>query len=207
VGAPIGRRSATYLQVKRAGDVVMALAGIVMLSPLWFVVAIAIRVTSPGPVFFRQRRAGQYGVPFVILKFRTMLEDAEDRLGNVLPLNKQADHSLIRIANDPRVTRIGRWLRALSLDETPQLLNILRGEMSIVGPRPISRDINDSRGMARLLAKPGLTGMWQVNGRKDTDCEQMLQLDMQYLEQRSLMLDAGILLKTVPVVLCGRGAR
>jgi lipopolysaccharide/colanic/teichoic acid biosynthesis glycosyltransferase len=200
-------RLRTYLVVKRIADVILASAGIVALMPIWLAIALAIRLDSPGRVLFRQKRTGQHGVPFWIWKFRTMRLDAEARLDTVLPLNPEPGHSLIRIPNDPRVTRVGRWLRTYSLDETPQLINILRGEMSMVGPRPISREIADARGLQRLAARPGLTGSWQVSGRKDTDCETMLTLDMEYLECRSLWLDVLILLRTVPVVVGSRGAR
>ena len=202
---PLGRR--LYLCVKRVGDVVLSVAGILVLLPLWLPIALAIRLTSPGPIIFRQKRTGQYGVPFLIWKFRTMRADAENVLEDVLPPNQPPDRGLIQIRNDPRVTRIGKLLRAYSLDETPQLINILVGEMSFVGPRPISRNVDDPRGLQRLEARPGLTGLWQVSGRKDTDCETMLRLDMGYLEKRSLALDLVILLRTVPVVLLGKGAR
>jgi lipopolysaccharide/colanic/teichoic acid biosynthesis glycosyltransferase len=199
--------SAAYLGVKRAADLILALSGIVILLPFWIAIAIAVRVNSPGPIIFRQKRSGQYGVPFQILKFRTMRLDAEEHLAAVLPLNEQTDNSLIRIRFDPRVTTVGKWLRAYSLDETPQLINIVLGQMSLVGPRPISRPIADPRGIWRLDAKPGLTGPWQISGRKDTTCETMLRLDMEYLETRSLRTDLDILLQTVPVVLAAKGAR
>jgi lipopolysaccharide/colanic/teichoic acid biosynthesis glycosyltransferase len=196
-----------YLCAKRIADVVVALAGIIALLPIWLLVAAAVRLTSPGPVIFRQKRTGQYGVPFLIWKFRTMRADAETVLEEVLPPDQPTDRGLIQIRDDPRVTRVGRLLRAYSLDETPQLINILLGEMSFVGPRPISRAVDDPRGLRRLAARPGLTGVWQVSGRKDTDCDTMLHLDMGYLERRSLSFDLLILLRTVPVVLLGKGAR
>ena len=211
LGAPplvtrtLGTRA--YLCTKRVGDVVLAVAGIVALVPFWLPIALAIRLTSPGAVIFRQKRTGQYGVPFLIWKFRTMRADAENILEEVLPPDQPPDRGLIQIRNDPRVTRIGKLLRAYSLDETPQLVNILLGEMSFVGPRPISREVDDARGLRRLEARPGLTGLWQISGRKDTDCETMLRLDMGYLEKRGLALDLMILLRTVPVVLLGKGAR
>lgn len=198
---------AMYLVTKRGLDILGALLGIVLCLPLWAVIIIAIKLSSPGPVFFRQRRPGQYGVPFCILKFRTMYRDAEARLVEVLALNKQRDNTLIRIDEDPRVTRVGAILRKLSLDETPQFINVLRGEMSLVGPRPISCHIPDPRGLARLEARPGLTGLWQVSGRKDTDCEFMLKQDMAYLERRCLALDGAILLATLRALIQRRGAR
>lgn len=206
---PVGqtRGLGVYLKVKRAIDVLGALSAIVLCLPLWVLIVIAIKLDSSGPVFFRQRRPGQHGVPFFILKFRTMHKDAEARLAEVLPLNKERDNSLIRVDSDPRVTRVGAVLRMLSLDETPQFFNVLRGEMSIVGPRPISCHIPDPRGLARLEARPGLTGLWQVSGRKDTDCSFMLRKDMEYLERRSLSLDGAIMLATFRALLQRDGAR
>ena len=195
-----------YLMVKRVLDVAGALVGIVLCLPVWAIIAIAIKLDSPGPVFFRQRRPGYRGKPLWILKFRTMYQDAEERLQEVLHLNQQKDGTLIRIPNDPRVTRIGRFLRRTSLDETPQLINVLKGEMSLVGPRPISRPISDPRGTLRLRALPGITGLWQVNGRKNTDTAYMLEKDMEYLRRRCLTFDLWILLKTFGAVLRGDGA-
>lgn len=199
-------RLGTYLVVKRCLDIVVALLGMIICLPLWAVIAIAIRLDSPGPIVFRQKRPGQYGAPFAILKFRTMVQDAEARLGEVLARNRERDHSLIRVENDTRVTRVGRWLRATSLDETPQLVNILRGQMSLVGPRPISRPIPDPRGRLRLDARPGLTGLWQISGRKDTDCQFMLRKDMEYLEKRCLALDWRIVVGTIRAILLRQGA-
>lgn len=188
--------SLLYLGVKRITDLVVAVVALILLAPLMAVIAIAIKLDSPGPIIFRQRRPGYRGKPFYILKFRTMVSDAEERLPEVLHLNPEPGHRLIRIPNDPRVTRVGRILRCTSLDELPQLVNIIRGEMSLVGPRPISRPIDDPRGILRLAAVPGMTGLWQISGRKDTDCEFMLQKDMEYLRRRSLILDLAILLRT-----------
>ncbi len=197
---------AMYLLAKRLCDVALAIMGIIVCLPLWLVVAIAIKIDSRGPVFFRQTRPGHRGVPFRMLKFRTMCEDAEERVTEVLPYNKEQDGSLIRVDDDPRVTRVGHWLRKWSIDETPQFINVLKGEMSIVGPRPISRHIPDPRGLLRLEAIPGITGVWQTNGRKLTDAQHMLELDMQYLQDRSLLTDTSIVLRTVGAVLKGEGA-
>lgn len=197
----------TYLFVKRVLDVTVALLGIVVCLPLWALIAIAIKLDSRGPVIFRQRRPGYLGRPFWILKFRTMCADAEERLEDVMHLNAQEDGSLIRIEDDPRVTRLGRFLRKTSLDETPQLINVLKGEMSLVGPRPISRPIPDPRGLWRLQAVPGITGLWQINGRKETDTDYMLARDMMYLQRRCLSLDLYILLMTAPAALRGNGAK
>jgi lipopolysaccharide/colanic/teichoic acid biosynthesis glycosyltransferase len=196
-----------YLAAKGAVDVVASLLGIVLFSPLWALIALAIKLDSPGPVVFRQKRPGQWGVTFDILKFRTMAQDAEKHLDTILAVNPEKDGSLIRVPDDPRVTRLGRLLRKLSLDETPQFINILRGEMSLVGPRPISRPIPDPRGLLRLEARPGLTGLWQINGRKDTNCQFMLEKDMEYLQRRCLSLDFAIMLSTLGVLLRPKGAR
>ena len=196
----------TYLFLKRILDITVAFAGLVLCLPLWVVIAAAIKLDSPGAVFFSQRRPGSRGRFFRMLKFRTMRADAEEHLDDVIHLNEQEDGTLIRIPNDPRVTRVGRFLRHTSLDETPQLINVLRGEMSLVGPRPISRPIQDVRGRLRLYALPGITGLWQINGRKATDTDHMLEQDMKYLRQRCMWLDLHILLKTVPAVIGGKGA-
>lgn len=196
-----------YLAVKGMIDVFGSLCGIVLCAPLWGLIALAIKWDSPGPVIFQQKRPGQWGVPFDILKFRTMRQDAENQLDEILAQNPEPDGSLIRVKDDPRVTRIGRFLRATSLDETPQFINVLRGEMSLVGPRPISRPIPDPRGLQRLAARPGMTGMWQVHGRKDTDCQFMLQQDMEYLNRRCLSLDLGLIAATFGTLLKARGAR
>ena len=201
------RELAVYLTLKRVVDVLGALCGLLLCLPLWAITVIAIKLESPGPILFRQRRPGQYGIPFYILKFRTMRQDAEARLAEVLPLNKQEDHTLIRVDSDPRVTRVGAILRTLSLDETPQFINVLRREMSLVGPRPISCQIPDPRGLARLEARPGLTGLWQVSGRKDTDCSFMLKKDMEYLGRRCLSLDCAIALATFRALIQRDGAR
>jgi lipopolysaccharide/colanic/teichoic acid biosynthesis glycosyltransferase len=194
-----------YLATKELIDIVGAVCGILLCLPLWVVIALLIKLDSRGPVIFRQKRAGQYGIPFEILKFRTMQADAEQHVDQLLAAHGQEGASLVRLRHDPRVTRVGRILRKLSLDETPQFINVLRGEMSLVGPRPISRRIADSRGLERLRARPGMTGLWQVNGRKDTDCEYMLGKDMEYLETRSLPTDLAILGKTFGAMV--RGAR
>lgn len=196
-----------YQFAKRCFDIVAALAGIIFCLPLWAIIAVAIKRESKGPVLFRQQRPGLNGVPFTILKFRTMVDDAESRLSEVMHLNMEPTGSLIRIKDDPRVTRIGRLLRASSLDETPQLLNVLAGQMSLVGPRPISRPITDLRNPIRLRVLPGLTGLWQISGRKDTGCSFMLNQDLEYVCRRSFLYDLSIIFMTVIVVVRGRGAR
>jgi lipopolysaccharide/colanic/teichoic acid biosynthesis glycosyltransferase len=198
---------------KRLIDVVGAATGLVLLLPLMMIVALLVRLSSPGPALFRQLRQGYGGRPFWFLKFRTMTLGAEQRLRDLEPLNEAAGGVLFKIRHDPRVTPLGRWLRRLSLDELPQLLNVLRGEMSLVGPRPLQlRDsalleqLEPEAYARRLSVVPGLTGAWQVGGRSETDSKGMLQLDLDYIERWSLWRDLGILLRTVGAVLRGRGA-
>jgi len=206
-------RDAFFQSAKRHMDVIGAAMLLVLLFPLMLVIAILIRLTSPGPVFFRQLRQGRWGRPFWFLKFRTMTVDAEDRLHELESLNEAAGGVLFKIRRDPRVTWLGRLLRRSSLDELPQLYHVLRGEMSLVGPRPLQ--LRDSERLAelepeayarRLSVVPGLTGPWQVGGRSETDSKGMLELDLDYIERWSLGLDLRILCRTVVVVLLGRGA-
>jgi exopolysaccharide biosynthesis polyprenyl glycosylphosphotransferase len=194
---------------KRCVDAVVALFALLALSPILTLIAVAVRLTSPGPVLFRQTRVGRNGEEFRMLKFRTMCVDAETRLVDVIDLNERAEGLLFKVRNDPRVTRVGRQLRKYSLDELPQLLNILRGEMSLVGPRPplpseVARYNSDVR--RRLLVKPGLTGLWQISGRSDLSWDEAVRLDLRYVENWSLSLDFLIVWKTFFAVLRGAGA-
>jgi lipopolysaccharide/colanic/teichoic acid biosynthesis glycosyltransferase len=199
--------------VKRAVDYAGALVGLLLLGPALPVIAALIRLDSRGPVFFRQERLGFGGRPFRIWKFRTMATDAEARQAELESLNESAGGVLFKMRRDPRVTRIGHVLRSTSLDEVPQLFNVLRGEMSLVGPRPLPlRDCArleeiDPRGLAtRLQVRPGITGPWQVNGRSAVGAEQMLTLDADYIRRWSLGRDARILWQSIGVVLLRRGA-
>jgi lipopolysaccharide/colanic/teichoic acid biosynthesis glycosyltransferase len=198
---------------KRAIDLAGATAGLILLAPLMLLIAALIRLETRGPVIFRQRRVGQGGRVFWFLKFRTMVADAEDRVKYLEALNESSCGVLFKIRNDPRITRVGRLLRRSSLDELPQLWNVLRGEMSLVGPRPLQ--MRDSELLARsdpegydrrLTVLPGLTGAWQVGGRSETDVFGMLQLDLEYVANRSVGLDLAILARTFAAVLRGRGA-
>lgn len=198
---------------KRAIDLVGAGCGLVMLAILMISIACFIKLDSRGPVLFRQRRLGRGGAPFSVLKFRTMTRDAERRLPDLECRNESPGGVLFKIRNDPRVTRLGRFLRRTSLDELPQLFNVLLGQMSLVGPRPLQiRDCErleqlDPEGYARRLSvPPGLTGAWQVGGRSEVDCNGMLRLDLDYIDRWSMGLDIRILCRTVVVVLGGRGA-
>jgi exopolysaccharide biosynthesis polyprenyl glycosylphosphotransferase len=196
--------------LKRSLDVALSVAiGVVSIVPL-AVAAVLIKLTSRGPVLFRQTRCGLNGRPFTLLKLRTMVEGAESRLGDVRHLNEH-DGPVFKAAKDPRVTWFGRLIRRFSFDELPQVWNVLKGEMSLVGPRPplpeeVARYERWQR--RRLSMKPGVTGLWQVSGRNDiTDFDEWLQLDLAYIDNWSLSLDAKILLRTIPTVLSGKGAR
>lgn len=198
------------LLVKRAVDVGLALLLGVVCLPLAALLALLIKLTSHGPVLFRQVRCGLSGRPFTFYKLRTMTEDAEERLAEVAHLNEH-DGPVFKSSHDPRVTAFGRFLRRFSLDEIPQLWNVLKGEMSLVGPRPplpdeVARYEKWQR--RRLSMKPGLTGLWQVSGRSDLPSfDQWMELDLAYIDNWSLTLDAKILLRTIPTVLSGKGAR
>ena len=199
--------------MKRAIDLIGAAAGLLCLAPVMLAVAIAIRRESPGPILFRQPRSGLGGRAFRCLKFRTMVADAEAKLGDLEGLNESAGGVLFKIKSDPRVTRLGRFLRKTSLDELPQLWNVLMGEMSLVGPRPLQlRDCEklvacDPAGYRRRLSvPPGITGPWQVGGRSEADSQRMMDLDLEYVESWSIGLDLRILARTVVVVAVGKGA-
>ncbi|WP_349239742.1 sugar transferase [Patulibacter sp. SYSU D01012] len=194
--------------IKRTFDLVMSTFILVLLSPVLLAMAVAIRVSSPGPVIYRSRRPGVGGVPFDCLKFRTMYADADRRQSELEELN-EAGGAIFKMRNDPRVTPVGKLLRRLSLDELPQLLNVLRGEMSLVGPRPLpQRDYDrlEEWHKKRYLVLPGVTGLWQVSGRSDLEFDDMVRLDFLYLERWSVSLDLQILVKTIPAVFGRRGA-
>lgn len=193
---------------KRVLDVVGAFVLLLVLSPVLAVLALAVGMTSRGPVIFRQERIGMHGRPFTVLKFRTMRVGAEAEKP-LLRRRHRAVGPLFKLVDDPRVTRVGRHLRRHSLDELPQLVNVLRGEMSLVGPRPALPEevAGYAEGVRRRLdVRPGLTGLWQVSGRSDLDWEQSVGLDLRYVEQASMFMDLRILVLTVPAVLFGRGA-
>jgi exopolysaccharide biosynthesis WecB/TagA/CpsF family protein len=198
------------LTAKRAVDFVAAAVGLTILSPILLAVAAAIRLTSKGPALLRQTRIGQNGAPFTIFKFRSMYHDAEARRADLVAQNAHgADGVTFKIKRDPRITRIGRLIRRSSIDELPQLLNVLNGTMSLVGPRPplpieVARYTHEQR--RRLAGKPGLTCFWQVSGRSDLPFPRQVELDIDYLARRNLLIDLTILLRTVPAVLLARGA-
>jgi lipopolysaccharide/colanic/teichoic acid biosynthesis glycosyltransferase len=196
-------------------DLVLTIPILLVLAIPMAIIAIAVRLTSPGPALFRSTRMGQGQRPFTMLKFRSMYRDADDEVhrtyvtamltDGVEPGHSQAKYKLTQ---DPRVTRLGAFLRRTSLDELPQLLNVLKGDMSLVGPRPplpYEVDLFGTRFPSRFEVKPGITGLWQVSGRSNLTMVQALELDDRYVRERSLGLDISILLRTVPVVLLGRG--
>jgi exopolysaccharide biosynthesis polyprenyl glycosylphosphotransferase len=194
--------------MKRTFDVVVATALLLVLSPLLMLTAAAVRLTSRGPVFYKSWRPGIGGVPFACLKFRTMFHDADRRQAE-LEARNEATGALFKMRHDPRVTKVGRLIRPFSLDELPQLINVLRGEMSLVGPRPLpQRDFDrlEEWHKKRYLVLPGITGLWQVSGRSDLDFDDLVRLDFLYLERWSVFLDLTILVKTVPAVFTRRGA-
>jgi exopolysaccharide biosynthesis polyprenyl glycosylphosphotransferase len=201
-----GHREAGLL-VKRLIDVVGATFGLVVLSPIFLATAIAIRLREGAPVIFRQTRVGLHGRPFTILKFRTMVADAEERLHEVAHLNERQG-AAFKASNDPRVSPIGRWLRRTSIDELPQLWNVLRGEMSLVGPRPpLPSEVEEYNiwHRRRLSMKPGMTGLWQIESRGEPNFDRWVELDLSYIDRWTLWLDLSILLRTMPSVMMARG--
>jgi exopolysaccharide biosynthesis polyprenyl glycosylphosphotransferase len=211
IGLPSLRLSRSSIVLKRTMDLALSLSSLVLLAPLFAAVAVWIKLDSKGPVFFRQLRMGSGDRTFEIFKFRTMSFDAEERKQNYASLNKHngddGDPRMFKIPNDPRVTRSGSWLRRFSIDELPQLLNVVRGEMSLVGPRPLileeDQHVVDWR-RNRLNLKPGITGLWQVLGRDDIPFEEMVRLDYVYVTTWSLLNDLKLILRTVPALFRAR---
>jgi lipopolysaccharide/colanic/teichoic acid biosynthesis glycosyltransferase len=198
------------MALKRALDVIGAAAGLVLLSPLILVIGALIKLDNPGPIFFAQTRVGLGGRSFQMLKFRTMINGADSRKREVAHLNGSGDWRLFKVASDPRVTRIGRFLRKYSLDEIPQLWNVLRREMSLVGPRPFfpeDLEFYEPHHFQRYSVLPGITGQWQVNGRSQIkDFEAVVAHDLDYIRNWSLASDMAILFKTLPAVFRAEGA-
>jgi exopolysaccharide biosynthesis polyprenyl glycosylphosphotransferase len=193
---------------KRSFDLGLAIIGLLLISPVLLAIALAVKLSSPGPAIYRSVRPGIGGTPFCCLKFRTMRQHADQIQADLEPLNESSG-ALFKIREDPRMTTVGRMLRRFSLDELPQLVNVLRGEMSLVGPRPLPmRDFErlEDWHKKRYLVLPGITGLWQVSGRSELNFDDLVRLDFLYLERWSMMLDLSILLKTIPAVLTRRGA-
>jgi len=194
---------------KRACDVSASLLLLLLFSPLFLLIGLLIKIEDGGPVFFVQNRVGKFGREFPMFKFRSMVLDAEERLQQLLAQNRHSEGITFKIKDDPRITRVGRWLRKFSFDELPQLYNVLIGNMSLVGPRPpLPREVRHySLGDHRRLAvRPGITCFWQISGRSEIDFSGQVALDVRYIENQNFWLDLMILAKTAPAVLAGKGA-
>ncbi len=205
----VTRGTTFYLIVKRTIDILGALIGLVLLSPIFLIVAIAIKLDSKGPIIFGHTRRGLHGKDIKVYKFRTMYENSQEIFNNFTKEQKEEFYKNFKLENDPRVTKIGDFLRRTSIDELPQLINILNGSMSIVGPRPIvQKEIELYGDYANKLFSvvPGLTGYWQANGRSDTTYEERIKMDMYYIDNRGFWLDFKIIIKTFGSVLKGEGA-
>ena len=194
--------------VKRVFDTLVALGAIMVLWPVMLITAVLVKLDSPGPVLFKQTRVGKWGKPFQCYKFRSMYIDAEARKAELMAQN-EADGVVFKMKNDPRITKVGRFIRKASVDELPQLFNVLKGEMSLVGPRPpVPSEVEEYKfeDLGRLGAVPGITGLQQVSGRSDLDFKTWVELDLQYIEEQSLWKDIKILVMTIPAVLLSKGA-
>lgn len=201
-------KSSFYLLLKRLGDIVLSLCALIVLSPVFLATALAIKLEDGGPVFFVQPRAGKDMKSFMMYKFRSMYKDADKHFHELLNQNEQTGHAF-KIKQDPRITKVGRFIRKYSIDELPQLLNILKGDMSIVGPRPIltfQMEECDEYDRQRLIVRPGLTCYWQIGGRADIEWAEWVELDLDYIEQMSIWTDIKLIVKTIPAVLKGEGA-
>jgi exopolysaccharide biosynthesis polyprenyl glycosylphosphotransferase len=201
--------SSIYLFAKRISDVVGSIFGLVLLSIVFLSVAILIKIEDPkGPIFFTQKRIGLNGKEFKMYKFRSMVSDAEEKLKELLKYN-EVSGAMFKMKDDPRITRVGKFIRKTSIDELPQLFNVLKGEMSLVGPRPpLPREVElySNYDKQRLLVTPGCTGLWQVSGRNSVGFQEMVELDLQYIEKRTFLFDVKIIIKTVLVLFGSKDA-
>lgn len=196
------------LAVKRAIDLLLPLIALPIVVPLGLLIGIAIKLDSEGPMLFKQTRVGKGGKPFTLYKFRSMFKDADEMVSGLDQLNEAAGPTF-KIRKDPRITKVGSLLRKSSLDELPQIINVLKGEMSLVGPRPpLPREVEkyNSHQLGRLAVKPGLTCLWQIRGRSNIPFDEWVELDLEYIRNQSLWLDFKILFRTIPAVLRGTGA-
>ena len=199
-----------YDFIKRGIDIIIGTIGIIICLPFFIIIAILIKIDSKGPVFFKHKRIGKNGKDLYIYKFRTMIDNAEDAIKNFTPEQKKEFEANYKLEDDPRVTRVGKILRKTSIDELPQIINILKGEMAIIGPRPIVKKELEKYGKNKnrfLSVAPGLTGYWAANGRSDVSYEERMAMELYYVDNRSLLLDLKIFFKTIGSVLTGRGAR
>jgi lipopolysaccharide/colanic/teichoic acid biosynthesis glycosyltransferase len=202
-------KARSYLVIKRVMDIIGSFCGLVVLSLIFVIIALLIKLEDPkGKIFFKQLRVGKNGKEFYMYKFRSMASDAEDRLKELLAFN-EASGAMFKIKEDPRITKVGKFIRKTSLDELPQLFNVLRGDMSLVGPRPpLPREVEEynSYQKQRLLVVPGCTGLWQVSGRSNIGFEEMVELDLEYIKQRNFLFDVKLILKTVLVLFGSKDA-
>lgn len=199
-----------YDFVKRGIDIILGTIGFIICLPIFIIIAIIIKIDSKGPVFFKHTRVGKNGKVLKIYKFRTMVDNAEELIKKFTPEQKEEFEANFKLENDPRVTRVGKILRKTSLDELPQIINILKGEMCVIGPRPIIETELEKYGKNKakfLSVAPGLTGYWAANGRSDLSYEERMALELYYVDHRSLWLDLKIFVKTIGSVLTGRGAK
>jgi len=195
--------------VKRAIDIVGSAVGMVLLSPVYLAIAVAVKATSPGPVFFSQVRVGRYGRHFRFYKFRSMRQDAEALKKDLLAKNESKDGVIFKMKDDPRITKVGRFLRRTSLDELPQLWNVFIGDMSLVGPRPpVPKEVQEYtlEDRKRLDVIPGITCLWQIKGRSEIPFHEQVRLDKEYIRSSGIWNDIVILLKTIPAIIGGKGA-
>ena len=194
--------------LKRPADILASLLGLILLSPLLLLIALVVKLDSPGPVLFRQRRVGKDGEEFWFYKFRSMVENAEQLKSKLMHLN-ELEGPVFKICDDPRITRSGRFLRKTSLDELPQLINVLKGDMSLVGPRPpLPAEVEKFETWQRekLAVEPGITCLWQISGRNHIGFTEWMRLDIEYIRKQSLALDIKILMRTIPAVFTRKGA-
>lgn len=202
------KKSAVYKLAKRVMDVVLSSVALVVLSPIFLITAVVIKLEDNGPVFFVQQRAGKDLKPFNIYKFRSMYINADEKLNEMMKNNEQTGHAF-KIKNDPRITKVGKVIRRFSIDELPQLINIIKGDMSIVGPRPLLQfqmEECNTYEKQRLIVQPGLTCYWQIGGRANIKWEEWVELDLDYIEDMSLWTDIKMIIRTIPAVVDSEGA-